>query len=421
MRVVPSCLLVGAACAVGACNDVGKPVPTDRAQFPTGLAVAGDDLVVVSSNFDLSFESGALLRADLKNVRSTLDGGADVVDDAYSSAVTLPSFGDAPVVDATGEHVFVTTRGDNQLHEVSLKDGVVSCGGSDVCGVAPFSLQLGQNDPFNVVLFGVDGDGVTRGMITHLVANQAEIFTFNPAADDASRLRVERDAINFGDNVDGVRGAVLRPAVAGVNEAQVFLTLEVTLDGVVVGTSVGVFDVPDVERGDNVTVTGIDVTAETGAIFARGMAVVTDADGSVSVVVALRGPDALARFAYNDRTGAFTLTHLTESCVEPTTLVYVDGASVGTAGVDRLLLTCQGGEVVQALDPHTLEVEDAVRFFGRDPYALAVDVAHAQAFVSFFLDGSIGVFDLKDADGNAKLIARGRIGTALPAPEDGRE
>ena len=42
--------------------------------------------------------------------------------------------------------------------------------------------------------------------------------------------------------------------------------------------------------------------------------------------------------------------------------------------------------------------------------------------VSFFLDNSIGVLRfLADEGGEAHLVADGRIGKAVPRPEDGRE
>jgi hypothetical protein len=194
-----------------------------------------------------------------------------------------------------------------------------------------------------------------------------------------------------------------------------------------------VLNVPGPGRGDNIDVDSVDLTAFTGALFARSLVLVPD-DAGVAAIVALRGPDALARFVFDDATGAFALTHLSESCLEPTNLAFVSrdvGGDTGGGGegevdvdvtrLDRVLVTCQSGEVVQALDALTLDVEDSLRFLGRNPYGLAVDPVHAEAFVSFFLDDSVGVVGLVDDDGAPRLTSRGRLGKALPPPEDGRE
>jgi hypothetical protein len=425
---------------LAACIDAaGAPAPTDAPAYPTGLAVdaVGDRLVVVGSNFDLAYEGGAVLLADLKKVRADLAAAdapdAAVVDDAYVSSVPLPSFGDGPVVDVTGRHVLLTTRGGNLLHEVTLDDDGLSCAaaeGDGGCDQAPHALQLVGNDPFRIVMLQqtVGDDGAltsARALVTHLSSGTAELVRLDPSKDDASRLRVEAAPITFGDDVFGVRSAVLVPDTSPGDD-RVFALVERRVDGVLIGSDLAIVDVPGVDRGLDATIARTDITGLTGALSGGDVVVVDDparGAGQKAVIALLRTPDAVARFAVDDRSGTVTLTHLDESCRRPTGLatvdVDVDGDPV-TPGVPRVLLTCQDSEAVEALDPVDLSVTDAVRFFGRGPYDVVVDAAHQQAFVSFFLDDSIGVIGLVD-DGAARLIARGRIGAARPAPEDGRE
>ncbi|MDP2340698.1 MAG: hypothetical protein Q8O67_07060 [Deltaproteobacteria bacterium] len=405
-------VVVVAACGAG-CGLGEKPLPEDRAIFPTGLALhtANNHLIVVSSDFDLSFDTGGVHVVDLEAARPNLTGPDAVVVDAFVSSVSLPPFGDRPIFDAAGEHLFLTTRGENQLNEIDFDGGELSCGGTALCGQAPFVAQLANNDPFDVVLF--DGPGV-RGIVTHLSSNEAELFTFDPEATGATRLRIEAESVLFGELTSGVRSAVLRPADHDADTAQLFVALEQRLDGTLTGVELGVFDVPGVNRGSDAVVNSVDVTGNTGSLSARAIAVVPDPGGGVAVVVALRAPDALARFRFNDADRTFSLTVLSETCKEPTNFAFDDG---GVDGVPRLFLTCQAGEVVQAIDPVTLDVRDSVRFFGRGPYDIVVDSVNQEAFVSFFLDNSIGVLSLADG----KLAAKGRIGEPLPPPDDGRE
>lgn len=409
--------VVGVAALV-ACGFAGNPPPSDRAIFPTGLALHpdGNHLVVVSSDFDLRFDSGAVSVVDLAAARPNLSGIDAVVEDGFVSQVTVPPFGDRPVFDSAGEHLFLTTRGENQLNEIDFDvgSGTLSCGAPE-CGVAPFVAQLVTNDPFDIAL--IDDLG-TRGIVTHLSSNEAEVFNFSPQEPGAQRLRVEAQTIVFSEGTSGVRGSAFRPASVANDAAQVFVALEQRLDTVLIGTQLGVFAVPAVNRGSDVEVNAIDITAAMGSFSARSIALVPDIlgpVGAVAVVVALRTPDALARFAYDDADGTFRLTAVSETCKEPTNFAFV---ADGIGGVPaRLLLTCQGSEVVQALDPLTLDVRDSVRFFGRSPYDIVIDEEHAEAFVSFFLDNSIGVLSLLDGH----VTPKGRIGSALPPPQDGRE
>lgn len=418
-------LAVGALAWASACVDDGSDSPLAKPVYPTGLALSpgGDHLVVVSSNFDLAFDTGALLSADVAALRGDLVGPDVVVKEPYDADTTvpLPSFGDRPVFAPDGSAVLIVTRGDNRLHEIDFDDGALTCV-DDACGESPGSVQLGVNDPFHVnfVTTGA-ADGDLRGLVTHLSAPQAEFFHLRPGSDGADRLGVERDELNFGESIEGVRASAVRNAGAE-NDEQVFVALQRLLDGVVDGVTLGAFAVPGVDRGDDITVDGldsVDVTAETGALFARSL-VVVDVDGGAAVIVALRAPDAIARFFYSDRTGTFSLTHVSETCGEPTNLAVVD-ATAATGNVARVLVTCQGGEVVQALDPNTLLVSDSARFYGRNPHSVAVDADNGFAYVSYFLDDSVGVFRLADDDGLPRLSPVGRLGTPLPLREDGRE
>jgi hypothetical protein len=418
---------------IGGCpGSGGKAPPLDRAVFPTGLAIdaTGDRLIAVSSDFDLAFEAGAVLVADLDRIRDRLTGADVVVEDPWVSGVFVPPFGDRPVLDTSGTQVLVTTRGGNLLHGLTLDGTDVRCGDGVGCDEAPYALQLGGNDPFDILLVGetVGDDGAVRdvrALVTHLSSPDAEFVHLDPRRSDAGRLRVEATTLRFGDDVFGVRSATFAPATAQAR-ARVFALVERRAAGTLIGSDLAVAALPEVDQGASADVARVDVTGITGALTGRDLLVVADPDrgpDARALVMTLRAPDAVARFAIDDATQTIRLTALRDTCKEPTGLASVDvdvDGDPATPATSRLLLTCQGSEAIQALDPRTLEITDAVRFFGRSPYDVVVDATHQLAFVSFFLDNSIGVLSLVD-EGVVRLTPVGRLGAALPPPEDGRE
>jgi hypothetical protein len=406
---------------VGCIGQTGRPAPTDRAVFPTGLAVSHDGrhLAVVSSNYDFAFDAGAILLANVPALADKLTGPESVVLEPYVDAIAVPTFGDRPVFSVDDTHLFFTTRDSNLLHELVVDGDSLSCGGAPECASAPHAIAVVQNDPFDVTL--VEEGATIRGLLTHQSGREASFFQLAPTQNDTGRLQLEAGVINFGDAAFGVRAVALRPARAD-RPARVFATVERRLNNAPVGADLVSFDVPAVGRAADVVPVGIDLQLAVGARSARDVVVVRDPSGGDAVVVALRFPDALARFRVDDETGLPTLTALADTCATPVSLAVTSiPASAATGGrIERVLVTCQDSQAVMLLDPTTLQPDDVVRFYGRSPYDVVATPDGTKAFVSFFLDNSIGAFSLTDG-----LVARlspiGRLGTPLPRPDDGRE
>ncbi len=421
---------VAVAGGVAACAGSGaKPVPVDHPVFPMGLALSpdGSRLLVGSSNFDFSFDSGAVLLANVSIVRDELLAGDDsgaVVADPYVSSVLVPEFADRLVFDAAGNSALFTTRDGNLLHEVDVDGDEVSCGELALCNASPNVLQLSGNDPFDVLV--LSDDGVTlRGLVSHLGSPQAELFVLDRSSTDAGRLVLEAGEIDFlRDNINstGVRSTVERRAKNGV-AATIFAAVERRENGTLVGADVVHFATPAAGHAGTETFVRQDITTLLGPRSVRDMAIVADdVSGGDALVVLLQNPDGVARFAIDNVDDHLTLTALENTCIQPLSLAVAPLDLDGDAVVDvtRLIVACHGSNEVVALDPLTLRTTAVSRFFGRGPYDVVVDAAHQVAWVSFFLDNSVGAFSLVK-DGVPRLAPIGRLGAALPRPEDGRE
>lgn len=414
--------------AAGAgCTPPDPGVPLDRPVYPTGLAVHpdGDRLVVVSSDFDKAYDDGALLLADLTAVRAGLaeDASEDrrdaVVEGAYVEAARMPPFGDRPVFTSGGERLLLSTRKTNLVSSVDVDvDAGFSCGhtdddGTPRCGKSPLALQVPETDAFDVLVLDevVEGGELTRvgGVVTQLSSSMVHFFRDDRAREGAAEMQLT-GSLDLGDAVRGVRSAALRTR-DGVKH--VVVAVETTT--VTASAALLVLFEPAVDAA----LFTVDVTEAMGAQSLKDVLVVPGVGAEPdAVIVATRMPDAVARFQIDDLPSgpSLQLTAVAETCAMPTGL-----ALDQMDNVTRVLLTCQVGGAILALDPWTLAVTDAVRFAGRNPYDVVVNPVLPEAYVSFFLDDTIGVLSLVDATGVPRMSLRGRIGTPTAKPEDGRE
>ena len=280
-----ACVLACAGCLQGEAL-----LPLDQPRFPTGLAVTpdGESLLVVSSNFDLAFDDGALLVADLDRVRKALDDADDadqaVAREAYTSGAYLPPFGDAPVITSDGSRALVPTRGANLIAslDVSAK-GALGCGDDagdpPRCGVAPRALQLPANDPLATVILSesFDGDGDLQrvgGMTALLSSPDVYFFADDPTRPAAERMQIT-GTVTVGEGIRGVRSVAVRPALYG-SDRTVFAAAEIDAQITGVFGAVLAMFLP----APNAAVTLVDVSRDTGALGVRDMLLVPGADGA---------------------------------------------------------------------------------------------------------------------------------------------
>ena len=402
---------------------VGPNPPTDRAIFPVGLAVhpGGRFLAVASSNYDLRYNRGALLFADLDRVDVALASVTDPnsangeIQDAYVAGALIPSFANRPIFVANGSRALVATRDGNRVVEVPLDFRgdlpVIECAateddGTPACGDAPFVLEMPTNDPFEIVLTS-ESDTVWRGMISSL--NDSEVYAFRLRDDREDSQRAQllaSDSVDFGETTLSVHGLALRTQ----GENVVIATRELAQEGTTQLRS----ELAWWPHGDgaSATVRTADLTEDIGSLSTRAIALTPSQD---ALLVLMRNPPAIARYDITGQ-GAGTrmrLTAVAGTCDDPIRIIattFEDGDGVVH---ERALLTCFSDDSLVSYDPVTLAELDSLLFFGRGPYDVVTQ--GSRAYVSYFLDDSVGVIDMVDDEGRLQLTARGRIGTPRPA------
>lgn len=447
---LPVLLAVSLSTAALGCTPRDDAPPADRPVWPTGLALVpgGAHLLVVSSNFDLTYRRGAVLSVDIAAVDAAIgDGdGSQVVADPFVSAVEVPSFGDRPAVTSGGERAFLAARGENLLVELAIDaDGALSCvvgeppegepphpAGIPTCGRNPSALLFPGADPFHVAVTGEarDDDGAlvaVDGVATALSSPDIVFWHADLGRTDAERLQVPRgNILRIGEDVGGLRGLAILPR-PGLPTLALVAAERARDSARGRGT-----DLVLLEARPNAPLTTLDLSEAAGSLFAREIVVVPSIDPATppsSVLVALRSPDAIARVDVTTFPGGAAQARIggvQATCDDPSKISTVrldpDGAPDTGDEVVRALVACYGDDAILSYDVDTLSVADALRFFGRGPYDVVVDPDHVppRAYVSFFSEGTVGVIDLV-VDGAPALQPRGKIGEPLPAPETGRE
>jgi hypothetical protein len=433
-------LLVLGLCACDAFSELETPntlntPPLTRPLYPTGLALhpSANLLAVVSSNFDLQHRSGALLLADLDQVASDLqtsNDGSAISLMPYVDAAFIPSFGNRPVWSADGARLVLPVRDDNRLIEVGLNLTTtkprLSCGDRfddevPTCDSAPYAVTLAGSDPYSVVLYEDTPDRIS-GVVGLVSSPDLYFFTVRPGLDGFDRIRMA--PLPLAGDALGVRGLAVRSIG---NSRTVFATVDrlgATTTRAL--SSVVWFDPtranPVLGDTSAVVVRSLDLFNLTGSSSARDLAVTPDGD---AVLVLLRLPDGLLRLDITPvgATVSLQLGGLASTCREPSSLAVARLTGTRTGEVDRAIVTCFAADAVVGHDPLSLHETDAARYFGDGPFDVVIDARPdrgPKAYVSYFLDDSIGVFDLVDENGDVRLTPKGRIGTARPPREDGR-
>lgn len=445
-RVDRRVLTSGGACALFslllACAQSlpGLETPVDRPNYPTGLALhpSGERLAVVSSNSDLGYARGALLVADLDELDSflaTSTGAPDsmseapVLNEPYTDGLFIPSFGGKPVFSANGANLFVTTREENQLHQIDVDSaaqfqlgcgvtgnettGQIDCGGS-----SDRNLSIPGNDPISMALLR-DDERIVEGLVASLLSTDLVLFRYDQESDRLRQKEVFALNALFTDELREARGVRALEIVPGTAEqsAVVFALVEHTaLSNGDPSVDLWWFSLDTLPPNQ---VQRISLTELSGARGASDLAWVPSQN---ALLVLLREPDSIARFELSAPLpdAQPQLRALRETCDAPVTLRVVSLAQEGDVPSTFAYVTCYGEHAVVSIDPLTLRSSSALRFAGYGPYDLVVQNDHEppRAFVSFFLDDSIGVIDLM-REGVPGLYPRARLGNALPQPERG--
>lgn len=418
----------------------------DQLHYPMGMAISGDALLVVNSNFDQRYNSGTITALSLTAIAAQIAGaGAEpLIPNSLPatgrSRARIPAFGaDLLTVGASPSDVFVASRGTGRITRLKLDGTTIRC---DTPGVAAQEatdcspghiVQTGESDAFALAFLPTVGAAGTLA-VGHLATD----------SDSITRLTVIDRATFDRRLTDEPGGTLVDPAtpiafiaegiigLAAVSSDPGLLFGSVANGGLKAGTLIPL-------RVKAVTATVTTVTAESAlflgqdtlAASTRGL--VLSADGKrayVSLRIRVRdsvggltGP-ALFNSAIGvvDTTSRATLAVLEvgEELGKPTLVeragsrtLYVP--DIRSSELFALDVTGDAPLLRAILSPRAV-IGGQTRELLSTPYEMVVAPApiggRTLAFVSNFGNSTLAVIDVSDADpAKHRIIAR--LGRAL--------
>jgi len=205
-------------------------LPDNEFQFPVGLAVHPQGFaLVVSSNFDLRYQSGSLQAIDLNALEGKIRAGTGLTEDHRDlilddRAVGIPNFGGVVklVSDDNNGLAMVTSRELNELYLIDLEinGSAISfncwAGGirpsdtkAPLCDGARNVIDLGEDDPFDLLVLedsDPQADWAERSWTVYTTFLRSEFLKVvdipagRPVSDDTPSETHELELSSFGAN-----------------------------------------------------------------------------------------------------------------------------------------------------------------------------------------------------------------------------
>jgi hypothetical protein len=440
---------------IGCVGEQQETHPLTRPHYPSGLAISGNTLAVLSMNFDRRFTSGALLTVDLDKVENELQKLGSVPpasrfisgDAVVTSSAFVPSLARQTIAlsgAATGTEpapiTFIFQNRDQETIQavpLNRNTGTIRCArpatmaAADVlgqdCREAAGILKLSGREPYTMAALPKEpGDtGFPKVAVAYLGSDQIDVVEFNanglPARVAATvnlLALVDKSDLhkNVGAQVMRMRIRSLKTLTKGqggyAGESIVLAALEFKLS---VDTSfldptaarVVWFPVAKLLSGQ-LQSSDLGEWNLTKQINSKGVSDVEAIaeNGKVRLYALLTKTDAIVAADFNAVPGgkklqSASLRRILDTCDNPLQITYVPSQKTLVVGCRDTMAQAS----LRLVDPATLEPTHIVNRFGRGMEAFAVSPERNRVYVSYGTNGTVGILSTEDG----KLEIKGHI------------
>lgn len=410
-----SILLLAALSGCAQCPDpfAPPPAPVDRVVFPTGLALHPTEpvLFVASSNFDDLYSTGAVLAARLDWLVANLairDHYNGAVENPWTGAARVPSFGQFLRVSADGNHLFHVTRQQSILVDMDVAvDGDevrLGCGSSSDTAVADctqgsHTFGLSRVDPYGLAVERRGNEGY-RAYVGRATSGWVSAVDIRPGRPGSERTQLAWEK-NLGDTQRGTNMTIL-PAAGG--QPPFLLATGHEVDGT--NLNIGRLWALNLWRAPDDDTQSANLLEGAGTIDTRGL--VFNAAHTRAYVVS-KLPPALLELDVSRRADGsprMSVMRMTPLGKDPSLITMYEPPG----GQALILAASFRDNLLMAVDVDTFTEMGVLRDIGKGPFDVAVDPAHGLAFVSCFSDDTVAVVALPRAAGELRFHVAARLG-----------
>ncbi len=425
MKAISHCLFLAVLICFGGCPAplTGEPPPEDRAYFPSHLVQNEKQLFIFSYNQDLRYASGSILKLDLDNANAVL------------SFSPIPSFAEAPVLLQDSKILFLS-RSSDEMYQFDIKKNKTEKIEFDKTADPKGKVRNWLwHDPYYLSMLSTEGDEI-KGLIGYLndrvsiekiedIQNsrlehygELEVFSLEknslkinhtyllqdivPTAPETSTDKKEKLSYRRISHIGGLRilrkGAeqfVLIGADALLTSSNLFSATR--------QTRLLWFSTQNIEtKIDQETVGAHQLPAERIVGFD-----IIEVTNQHQIYAIMENPNLLVRVDLTRKGNSFEAKTKSQVplCEKPSDIKIAPNKKT-------LLVSCAKNDEILAFNTSDLMLvardSDTAVPFGRGPVRILFDSApgNQRAFVSYSLDGSIGIFEIDD-----NLVNKNRLKT----------
>ena len=385
--------IITALCS-GCFESKGIDPPHDRFIYPVATAVTnnGDYLMVVNSNFDLRYNAGTILMVDLQKVADTdgnINNEADVI--LKDRVLELGAYASDLKLTPDGSRALIPVRGESAVLVIDISNsGEIHCGEEDdlrcdddhrIKSTEDFDLPI---EPYMVTsadftyLPNNNNQTVTMGFITHLAGGEVSLACLDKRTPPA--------LIDVLDELpEAVSGIAVQP---GTNILFVTSRREAKISRLrlVYGDAEFPCNRPYFYKLGTITVSGLS-----SGIDSRDVAF--SPDGKYAFA-ANRSPDSLVIINTSEEDPSNKVVSIVEVGAEPS--LVVPHMETDDDGNEKLYVyvVCYEANRIYVIDPERREKESII-ITREGPHSLVFDPRRPKAYITHFVENTIGVIDLK--------------------------
>ncbi|MCA9508532.1 MAG: hypothetical protein KC505_08940 [Myxococcales bacterium] len=370
---------------------VKVPPPDHSVPFPLHMALEGDALLVVGANTDDHFSDGKLVVIDTTAVDRVIKSGVPKNPIAWNSVVTsnvlIPSASSMIALDSNT--VTFASDSSSRLYRFSIRSGVLSCENAQKSIVDckdTQSLSLKQSEPGYLQLIATNNNEKNL-LISYRTSSQIELISLG------TKMKHVR-SFNFVDTLKSKNIKISADEIIVTKKIQVEKNNEKSLVYFLLerqfkedksqpqGIYLLSINLSDLLNNEKISPSRVNFWDFKDKFFIDSAHDMHIDEAEQSVYILAEKPESIFKFSLKSK----TLLDTTSVCESATSM------SVSKEQ-NRIFIPCYKDSRIASFTKSPLSLDVVSEIHGQGPAKAVLDEKKKLIYVSFFDDGTLGIFD----------------------------